>query len=90
MEDVTKSAYAEWLEDLIKNIMEHQPEKIGVCYFLPDGGTLTSYFGGCYHMDKALMGYTMNLDATMEVVSANAKDILEAAEEEQDGEEHEG
>lgn len=84
MENVTKSAYAEWLEELIQNIMEHQPEKISVCMLLPDGATLTSYFGGCYHMDKAVMGYTMNLDATMDVVSANAKDILES-EEEQDG-----
>lgn len=85
MEDVTKSKYAEWLEELIQHIMEYQPEKIGVCIFLPDGGTLSSYFGGCGHMDKAMMGYTMNLDATMAVVFANAKDILEAADEEQDG-----
>lgn len=85
LEDVTNSRYAEWLEDLIQNIMENQPEKIGVCMFFPDGCTLTSYFGGCYHMDKALMGYTMNLDATMDVVSANAQDIMDAADEEQDG-----
>ena len=85
LDDVTKSNYAEWLEEMIQNIMELQPEKIGVCMLLPDGATLTSYFGGCYHTDKAVMGYTMNLDATMDVVSANAKDILEAADEEQDG-----
>ena len=85
MDDVTKSNYAEWLEDLIQTIMMHKPEKIGVCMFLPDGCTLTSYFGGCYHTDKAVMGYTMSLDATMDVVKANAEDILDAAEE-QDGE----
>ncbi len=84
MDDVTKSAYAEWLEDTIKDIMTFQPERIGLCMILPDGGTYTSYFGDCGHMDKALMGYTMNLDAIMEVTTANAKDILEAAEE-QDG-----
>ena len=84
MEDVTKSVYAEWLEEFIHNIMELKPEKIGMCCFLPDGSTLTSYFGGCYHMDKAVMGYTMNLDAIMDVTTANAKEIVEAAEE-QDG-----
>ena len=84
MDDVTKSNYAEWLEELIQNIMEHQPEKIGVCMFLQDGCMLTSYFGGCYHTDKAVMAYTMNLDATMDVMKANANDILEAADEEQD------
>lgn len=84
MDNVTNSIYAEWLEELIQKIMEHQPEKIGICALLPDGCTLTSYFGGCYHTDKAVMAYTMQLDATMDVVSANAKEILEAAEE-QDG-----
>ena len=85
MEDVINSEYAEWLEEFIKHIIELKPEKIGVCALLPDGCTLTSYFGDCYHTDKALMGYTINLDATMDVISANAKDLIEAAEE-QDGE----
>ena len=85
MDDVTKSAYAEWPEELIKDIMVYKPERIGVCMLLPDGGTYTNYFGDCGHMDKALMGYTMNLDAIMEVTTANAKDIVDAAEE-QDGE----
>ena len=86
MEDITKTEYAEWLEEFIGYIMEYKPEKIGVCVLLPDGGTLTSYFGGCFHTDKAIMGYTINLDATMDVINANAKDIMEAAEE-QEGEE---
>ena len=85
MNDVTRSAYAEWLEELIQTIMEHQPKKLGVCILLPDGSTLTSYFGECYHTDKAVMAYTFNLDAFWDVTTANAKEILEAAEEEQDG-----
>ena len=85
MEDVTKSVYADWLEEVIKGILESKPEKIGVCCLLPDGSTMTNYFGDCCHTDKAVMGYTMNLDAFWEVTTANAKEILEAAEEEQDG-----
>lgn len=88
MENVTKSKYAEWLEDFISDIMLYQPERIGVCMLLPNGGTYSNYFGDCGHLDKALMGYTMNLDAIMEVATANADKILEAAEaaeEEQDG-----
>lgn len=88
MEDVTKSAYAEWLEDFIKDIMEYKPERIGVCMLLPSGGTYTNYFGDCGHLDKAVVGYSMNLDAIMEVATANADQILaaaEQAEEEQDG-----
>lgn len=85
MNNVTKSPYAEWLEEFIQNIMEHKPQKFGVCILLPDGSTLTSYFGECYHNDKAIMAHTFNLDAIWEVTTANAKEILEAAEEEQDG-----
>ena len=72
MEDVTQSAYAEWLEDLIRNIMELKPEKIGVCALIPDGSTLTQYFGECYHTDKAVMGYTMNQDAIMDAITGTA------------------
>lgn len=85
MDDVTQSVYAEFLEELIRNIMELKPEKIGVCALLPDGSTLTQYFGGCYHTDKDVMGYTMNQDALMDVITANIKDIMAEAEE-QDGE----
>ena len=85
MEDVTKSAYAEWLEEVIKTIMEEKPEKIGFCMILPNGSTMTYYFGECYHTDKAVMAHTFNLDAIWDVTTANAKEILEAAEEEQDG-----
>ena len=81
MDNITKTEYAGWLEEFIGYIMEYKPEKIGVCVLLPDGGTLTSYFGECYHTDKAVMGYTISLDATMDVINANAKNIVEAAEE---------
>jgi hypothetical protein len=85
LENVAESIYAEWLEEVIRGIMENKPEKIGVCALLPDGSTMTNYFGECYHNDKAIMAHTFNLDAVWEVTTANAKEILEAAEE-QDGE----
>ncbi len=85
MNDITKTEYAGWLEEFITDIMLYQPERFGVCMLLPNGGTYTNYFGDCGHLDKASMGYTMNLDAIMEVTTDNAKEIVEAAEE-QDGE----
>lgn len=84
LKNVTESVYAEWLEEFIQNIMELKPTKIGVCAVLPDGSTMTSYFGDCCHTDKAMMGYNMNLDAIWDVTTANAKEIVETAEE-QDG-----
>ena len=86
MDNVTESIYAEWLEEVIHNIMELKPTKIGVCAVLPDGSTMTSYFGESYHTDKVVMAYNMVMDAIFDVTKANAKEILEAAEE-QDGEE---
>lgn len=86
MQDVTKSPYAEWLEGFIKAVLEEKPEKIGVCAIMPDGNAMTGYYGECCHQDKAMMGYHMNLDAVADVTMANAKLIMEAAEE-QDGDE---
>ena len=79
--DITKTPYAEFLENFIENIMELQPEKIGVSAILPDGSVLTGYYGDCGHQDKAMMGYHMTTDAMMDTVTANARQIIEAAEE---------
>ena len=78
--------YAEWLELLIKNLVEHQPDMIGVCAFLPDGDVLTSYFGGCNPSDKAEMGFHMTSDAHLDTMLANAGMIVAAAEESDDEE----
>ena len=80
MANVFETPYAEWLEEFIKTIVDLRPTKIGVCAILPDGCSLTGYYGGCGHQDKAIMGYQMQLDATMDVVKANAGAILGAAE----------
>lgn len=77
--------YAEWLEDMIKEIAESQPNAIGVCAILPDRKVLTGYFD-CGHQDKAVMGYHMTADAIMDCVMANADRIVAAAAEQQNEE----
>ena len=79
--DITKSPYAEFLEMLCKNIMELKPEKIAVVAMMPDGSAFTSSYGDCGPYDLALMGIHMQADAMMDIVTANAKDIVAAAEE---------
>lgn len=79
--DITKSAYAEFLEMLCKNIVGMQPDKIAVVAMMPDGSAFTSTYGDCGPYDLALMGIHMQADAMMEIVTANAKDIVAAAEE---------
>lgn len=86
MEGIEK--YAEWLEGFCREVVEQQPEKIGVVCMNKDGTVLTGYYGDAGYNDKALMGFHVQLDATLESVMANAKRIVAAAEEqeEQEGE----
>ena len=82
--NVTESPYAEWLEELIQMILELKPEKIGICAISSDGDVLTGYYGDCSHVDKAVMSYHMSLDAHQDVIMANAREIIDAADEEDD------
>ena len=84
--DKALEKYAEWLEDMIKQITEQQADAIGVCSILPDGKVLTGYFN-CGHQDKAIMGYYMTSDATMDCVMANADRIVAAAAEREEEQE---
>ena len=88
--DVRNSGYAGWLEELIATLMETKPEKIGVAALLPGGDVVTGYFGECGHTDKAIMAHNIQLDSLMDVVMANARDIVREAErqEEADGDGH--
>ena len=84
--DVINSEYAEWLEGFIESLLEHKPEKIGVCAILPDGNYLTGFYGKCYPTDKAVMAYQIHTDAVYDTIKANAKEIVSAADEQEDEE----
>ena len=88
--DVRDSRYAGWLEELIGMLMELKPEKICVAAITPNGDVLSGYFGDCGHTDKADMAHNIQLDSLMDVVMANARDIVREAErqEEEDGDGH--
>lgn len=78
--DVRESPYAPWLESVIEGIMLEKPSKIGVCMLLPTGDAATIYYGYPTHQDVAVMSYHLSLDATMQVLRANAGQIVDAAE----------
>lgn len=84
--DVTKSPYAGFLEMLIKTIMDLKPEQIAVVAVTKGGDVLTSTYGDCGPYDLAAMAFHLQADAMMEIVKANARDIIEAAEEDEDDE----
>lgn len=81
MRDIRESPYAEFLENLCHQMMELQPVRIGLCAITEDGTTMTGYFGEICPEDKAVMAYHLQSDAIMDTVMANAKMIVEAAEE---------
>ena len=82
--DVTKTPYAGFLEALIKSVMELKPEKIAVTAMMPDGNVMTSAYGDVGPFDLMTMASMMQADAMMEIAKANAKDIIKAAEEDED------
>ena len=82
--DITKSPYAEFLEMICKNVLEHKPEKIAISAILPDGSTFTAAYGDCGPFDLAMLAFHMQADAIMEIVKVNAKEIVQAAEEEEE------
>lgn len=86
--DVRDTPYAGWLEELIETLMETKPEKIGVVALLPGGDVVTGYFGDCGHTDKAIMAHNVQLDSLMDVVTANARDIVREAERQEDEDDH--
>lgn len=85
MSDITKTPYAPFLEDVIRTIMEHRPTKIAVVSLNPDT-YVTGYFGDFNQQDKALLAHCIYSDSIIDIVLANAKMILEAADEEADDE----
>ncbi|MBQ8264137.1 MAG: hypothetical protein IJY96_05105 [Oscillospiraceae bacterium] len=82
MSDIRESPYANWLEDMCAAVFEHKPVQIGICAINPDGTVLTAYYGEPNHADKAQIAHHIYSDAMMDIVMANAADVVEAAEEE--------
>lgn len=79
-ENVTKTPYAEWLEGMIRTIMEHKPVRMGVCMVLENGEVFTGYYGEHSAEDMAVMAYHIQADSTWKLILANADQIVREAE----------
>lgn len=86
MENVTKTPYAEWLEGMIREIMEHKPVRMGICMVLESGDAMTGYYGECSPEDMAMMAYHFSMDSIWRVLEVNARQLIEMAQEEEDEE----
>jgi hypothetical protein len=83
MKDPSKLPYAGWLEETIKKLMEHDVACIGLAAITGDHQILTAYFAANM-TDKAIMAVNIQGDALMDMTLANARMILDAAEEQED------
>ena len=84
--DVTQTPYAEFLETLVRGVVENRPEKIAVVGVMPDGEVFTGAYGSygdCGPYDLMQMASHLIADAVLDIVKANAKDIVRAAEEQE-------
>lgn len=82
--DDSLEKYKGFLEEMVKSVDELQPVKIGVVMVCEDGVAMTAYMGVTSNTEKATMGYHMHMDAVMDAVFANARGIVETAEEQED------
>ena len=75
--------YAEFLEATAEKLVEYQPQKVVLCAILPEGEVMTAYLGDVGPQSKALMAHSIECDSIMDVMRANAGEIIRAAEEQE-------
>ena len=86
---IQDTPYAEWLEGMIREVLENKPVRIGIVMITEEGTALTGYYGERTPEEMAAMAWHMNMDAVWEMVSVNADKLLimgqELMESEEDG-----
>ena len=78
MKDITKQEYAEWLEDALREMVELEPETIGIVLIMPDGTTGSRYYNAD-NRDRLVMMETLMIDYLDDLIQVNAdhlRDLL--------------
>ena len=84
--DVKKLPFAEWLEECIRTLAGAEPTVISIAAILKGGKVYTAYYRASIQ-DQLILAENIRLDATYEMIKANADTIVSAAEEIQEEEE---
>lgn len=79
MPDITKTKYAEFLEDVCGLIMAYNPESIVVAYRCSDGGIGCSYHN-CTQSDLLAMAGTMVVESTVAELKTNPERLRQLRE----------
>ena len=87
MTDYTTKPYARWLEEVLPQMVELDPESIGIVMILPDGTTGTVYYNAD-RRDMAIMRQAIDDDSMADFLRTNADiiaKILSGEEDDEDG-----
>lgn len=76
MKDITKQEYAEWLEDALRDMVELEPETIGIVLIMPDGTTGTQYYNAD-NRDRLVMTEALMIDYLDDLIQVNADHLRE-------------
>lgn len=81
MKDITKQEYSEWLEAALKDLVEFEPQTIGIVTIQKDGTTGTQYFRAD-NRDRAVMIEAILIDWLSALVEVNVDYLRELLNEE--------
>lgn len=85
MIDYKTKPFAQWMEDVLPEMVELNPESIGIICTMPDGTTATSYFN-TDNATRAEMIRAIAQDSLLAWIGSNAaliRNVLEIDEEEE-------
>lgn len=71
MADIMAQPYAEWLEESLRDLVDLNPQTIGIITILPDGSTGTQYYNAD-NRDRLIMCEALQIDMLDELIRVNA------------------
>jgi hypothetical protein len=84
MTDIKAQPYAEWLESVLRQLVDMNPQAIGIVAIMPDGSTGTQYYN-CDLRDLTIMREAIMIDYFADLLEANSdylRKLLEGGDEE--------
>lgn len=89
MEDITKKAWAPWLEETIKFLAEDKPAKIAMAVVMEDGSYAVSHYN-CGPVDLYAMAGMIQSEGTWKEIQNSGHVLREIIESEDDEEDVDG
>ena len=82
--DYASKPYAQFLEEVLPDMVQYDPVSIGIVFILPDGSIGTNYFN-CDCTDLVLMANAISKDELLSWMKVNREIINDGWEEDEEG-----